>query len=175
MLRIAITGPESSGKTTLARAISEHYNISFVPEFARTYLEKREGKYVQLDLDNIAQGQFKRLISSEDSIVISDTDFSVLEIWSQYKYKNTSDLIKKIARKQMFDLHILCSPDIPWEEDPLRENQNTREELFELYKESLNRYNKNFIVVNGTPKNRLEKSLQAIDNIIKFNVGLHYL
>ena len=163
MLRIAITGPESSGKTTLAKALSEHYAVSYIPEFARTYLEETEGKYEQSDLDTIAQGQLKSLVSSKDNIVICDTDFSVLEIWSEYKYKNTSELIKKLVRKELFDLHILCSPDIPWEEDSLRENQNSREELFELYKESLNRYNKNFIVVNGSAKNRLEKSLQAID------------
>ena len=167
MLRIAITGPESSGKTTLAKALSEHYNISFVPEFARTYLEKTEGKYEQLDLDNIAQGQLKSLNSAEDSIVISDTDFSVLEIWSQYKYKNTSELITKLVQKELFDLHILCSPDIPWETDLLRENPNSRDLLFELYCESLNCYNKNFIVVNGIAKNRLEKSIQAIDALIK--------
>ena len=167
MLRIAITGPESSGKTTLAKALSEHYNISFVPEFARTYLEKTEGKYVQLDLDNIAQGQLKSLISAEDSIVISDTDFSVLEIWSQYKYKNTSELINKLVQKELFDLHILCSPDIPWEADILRENPNSRDLLFELYSVSLNSNNKNFIVVNGSAKNRLEKSIQAVDPLIK--------
>ena len=167
MLRIAITGPESSGKTTLAKALSEHYNISFVPEFARTYLEKTEGKYEQLDLDNIAQGQLKSLISAEDSIVISDTDFSVLEIWSQYKYKNTSELINKLVQKELFDLHILCSPDIPWEADLLRENPNSRDLLFELYSKSLNSNNKNFIVVNGSAKNRLEKSIQAVDPLIK--------
>lgn len=167
MLRIAITGPESSGKTTLAKALSEHYNISFVPEFARTYLEKTEGKYKQLDLDIIAQGQLKSLISAEDSIVISDTDFSVLEIWSQYKYKNTSELINKLVQKELFDLHILCSPDIPWEADLLRENPNSRDLLFELYSKSLNSNNKNFIVVNGSAKNRLEKSIQAVDPLIK--------
>ena len=163
MLKIAITGPESSGKTTLCSSLSEHYTISFIPEFARTYLEETEGKYKQLDLDTIAQGQLNKLVSCDETIVICDTDFSVLEIWSEYKYKNTSELIKNLVSKELFDLHILCSPDIPWEEDPLRENQNTREELFELYKESLNRNNKNFIVVNGSAKNRLEKSLQAID------------
>ena len=167
MLRIAITGPESSGKTTLAKALSEHYNISFVPEFARTYLEKTEGKYKQLDLDIIAQGQLKSIISAEDTIVISDTDFSVLEIWSQYKYKNTSELINKLVQKDLFDLHILCSPDIPWEADLLRENPNSRDLLFKLYSKSLNSNNKNFIVVNGSAKNRLEKSIQAVDPLIK--------
>jgi len=62
-------------------------------------------------------------------------------------------------------LHILCSPDIPWEEDELRETPNSRAQLFELYKESLQQHNKNFIVVSGSPQNRIEKSLQALEII----------
>jgi NadR type nicotinamide-nucleotide adenylyltransferase len=167
MLRIAITGPESSGKTTLSQALSEHFKVAFIPEFAREYLEKTNGKYEQLDLDKIAQRQFKSLVSSENNIVICDTDFSVLEIWSHYKYKKVSELINKLVSDKLFDLHILCSPDIPWEADVLRENPNSRDLLFELYKESLTQNNKHFIVVNGSPKNRLEKSLLAIDALIK--------
>jgi len=167
MLRIAITGPESTGKTTLALALSEYYKVSFIPEYAREYLEKRNGNYEQSDLDTIAKGQFQSLESSLDKVIICDSDFSVLEIWSQYKYKNVSELINLLVGKKLFDLHILCSPDIPWEADPLRENPNSREHLFELYKNSLTQNNKHFIVVNGSPKNRLEKSLAAIDTLIK--------
>ena len=167
MLRIAITGPESTGKTTLALALSEYYKVSFIPEYAREYLEKRNGNYEQSDLDTIAKGQFQSLESSLDKVIICDSDFSVLEIWSQYKYKNVSELIYSLVGKKLFDLHILCCPDIPWETDPLRENQNSREHLFELYKKSLLQNNKHFIVVNGSPKNRLEKSLAAIDTLIK--------
>ena len=167
MLKIAITGPESSGKTTLSQALSEHFKVPFIPEFAREYLEKTNGKYEQLDLDTIAQGQLKSLLSSENNIVICDTDFSVLEIWSQYKYKKVSELINKLVAEDLFDLHILCSPDIPWEADILRENPNSREQLFELYTASLNKHSKNFIVVNGSPKNRIKKSLVAIDTLIK--------
>ena len=54
MIRIAITGPESSGKTTLCQSLSEHFNVDFIPEFARTYLEITDGKYKQPDLDEIA-------------------------------------------------------------------------------------------------------------------------
>jgi len=167
MLRIAITGPESSGKTTLCSFLSQHYNVSYIPEFARTYLEKTQGIYKQLDLDHIAQGQLKSLLSFEDKMAICDTDFSVLEIWSKYKYNNVSEIIRELVNKELFNLHILCTPDIPWEEDPLRENPNTRGELFELYKESLRRHNKNFIVVAGAHKERLKKSLQAIDVHLK--------
>ena len=167
MLRIAITGPESSGKTTLCSLLSQHYNVSYIPEFARAYLEKTQGIYKQLDLDYIAQGQLKSLLSFKDKMAICDTDFTVLEIWSKYKYNNVSEIIRELLNKDLFDLHILCTPDIPWEEDPLRENSNTRGELFELYKESLRRHNKNFIVVAGAHKERLKKSLQAIDVHLK--------
>ena len=167
MLRIAITGPESSGKTTLCSLLSQHYNVSYIPEFARAYLEKTQGKYKQLDLDHIAQGQLKSLLSFKDKMAICDTDFTVLEIWSKYKYNNVSEIIRELVNKELFDLHILCTPDIPWEDDPLRENSNTRGELFELYKESLRRHNKNFIVVAGAHKERLKKSLQAIDVHLK--------
>ncbi|MDG1849646.1 MAG: ATP-binding protein [Flavobacteriales bacterium] len=167
MLRIAVTGPESSGKTTLCAALSAHYSVSCLPEYARLYLEKTKGFYEQKDLDCIAQGQFESVLSSQSKIVISDTDFSVLEVWSQYKYHQVSALIKEFVRKDLFDLHILCSPDIPWEEDPLRESPKSREELFELYKESLNKHNKNFIVVAGAHEERLKKSWQAIDALIK--------
>tara|TARA_B110000902_G_C14101464_1_gene510818 strand:- start:89 stop:595 length:507 start_codon:yes stop_codon:yes gene_type:complete len=167
MLRIAITGPESSGKTNLSLALSEHFKVSFIPEFAREYLEKTKGKYTQEDLDSIAQGQLISLVSCKNKIIICDTDFSVLEIWSQYKYKKVSELINKLVAEDLFDLHIICSPDIPWEVDILRENPNSREELFELYKESLAKHNKNFIIVNGSNKNRLKKSLVAIDALIK--------
>lgn len=167
MIRVAITGPESSGKTTLCRSLSEHLNVSFVPEFARSYLEKTNGEYDQPDLDKIAMGQLERVNSSNSEVVISDSDFSVLEIWSQYKYGSVSTSIQELVKQDLFDLHILCTPDIPWEEDSLRENPNNREQLFELYKDSLSNYGKNFIVVSGSHEGRFEKSLQSIGLLLK--------
>ena len=166
MLKIAITGPESSGKTTLSAALAEHYKVSYIPEFARTYLGKTKGQYQQSDLDIIAQGQLKSLLSFKGQIAIFDTDFSVLELWSKYKYNTVSHYIKKLVTKDYFDLHVLCSPDMPWEPDPLRENPNSRAELFELYKTNLNNYNKNFIIVNGPHEKRLKKTIQAISTIM---------
>jgi len=167
MIRIAITGPESSGKTTLCKSLSEHYKVAFIPEFARAYLEKTAGEYNQLDIDRIAEGQLESLSASIGEINICDTDFSVLEIWSSYKYGNVSDSIQGLVAQDLFDLHILCSPDIPWEADSLRENPDNRDELFELYKVSLKKHNKNFIIVSGEHNNRVEKSLQSIDSILK--------
>jgi NadR type nicotinamide-nucleotide adenylyltransferase len=162
MIKVAITGPESSGKTTLCQSLADHFNVGYIPEFARTYLEKTDGKYTQSNLDEMAQGQLKSILSVLHSITICDSDFSVLEIWSKYKYGNVSDLINEFVKKNIFDLHILCSPDIPWEEDTQRENPNDRDELFELYKASLEIHDKHFIVVSGSHKKRLKESLKNI-------------
>ena len=167
MIRIAITGPESSGKTTLSQSLAEYLNVVFIPEYARSYLEKTNGRYNQSDLDLIAKGQLESISAPQNKIIICDTDFSVLEIWSQYKYGSVSDSIQSIVEQNLFDLHILCTPDIPWEEDSLRENPVNRDQLFELYKESLNRHNKKFIIVTGEHKNRIEKSLHSIDRLLK--------
>ena len=122
MLRIAITGPESSGKTTLCVALAEYYQVSYIPEYARIYLEHIKGQYQSLDLDIIAQGQLDSLLSFKGQIAICDTDFSVLELWSKYKYNRVSDHIQVLVAKDYFNLHVLCKPDIPFEPDPLREN-----------------------------------------------------
>ena len=166
MLRIAITGPESSGKTTLCRLLSEHFKVPFIYEYARTYLENKSGVYKQSDLDFIAKEHLKNILSSSHTVSISDTDFSVLEIWSEYKFKKSSELIKELASQDLFDLHILCRPDIPWVADELRENEHSRYYLFELYKASLTRHRKNFIEVDGSLENRIKKSVQYIEELI---------
>lgn len=162
MIKVAITGPESSGKTTLSVALADHFKIDFIPEFAREFLEHSSGKYDQTDLDIIAKGQLDSIHSKKNELTISDTDFIVLEIWSQYKYGTVSTYINELVQKNVFDLHILCTPDIPWEEDPLRENSNSRNELFDLYLESLIKHNKNFIIVSGDQNERVIKSLKSI-------------
>ncbi|PIQ21323.1 MAG: ATPase, partial [Cytophagales bacterium CG18_big_fil_WC_8_21_14_2_50_42_9] len=57
MLKVAITGPESTGKSTLAQQLAAHYNTMWVPEYARTYISELPGRYTAQDVENIARGQ----------------------------------------------------------------------------------------------------------------------
>ena len=165
VIRIAISGPESCGKSTLASALGEYFKTEFIQEYARTYLSEKKTNYTRDDLDLIAEGQFNSIIANQNKIVISDTDFVVLKVWSEDKFNTCSNKINSLVSQNRFDLHILCSPDIPWQDDPLRENPNNRHELFEKYLEVLERYNKDYIIISGNHNDRLKKSITAIESI----------
>jgi NadR type nicotinamide-nucleotide adenylyltransferase len=160
--KIGITGPESSGKTTLAKQLSDYFNALYIPEFARIYLEENGINYTYDDVIRIAQHQIHSIVSANSSIVICDTESLVLHIWLDVKFKKTPDFIIDSIRANLCDIYILCSPDIPWEADEQRENPNDRAFLFDLYVEYLTRFNLKYIVVRGSKEDRLKQSIEFV-------------
>jgi len=164
-MKIAITGPESSGKTTLTEKLAVKYNARSVPEFARNYLLDRNGIYNQHDLDTIAIGQVNSLEAIQTNFLICDTEMTVIKIWSEFKYKSCSEIILNLYKQQKFDHYFLCYPDIPWEEDPLRENPNDREMLFDIYLNELKKNNIPFTVISGNLETRLKTCEEVIERL----------
>ena len=158
MRKIIVTGPESSGKTTLCKDLSDYFKISFSKEYAREYLQKLGRDYTQEDLIKIAKGQLK----SEQSTQLLDTDLITIKIWSKYKYGNCDKWILEEIEKQKTEnrFYLLCSPDIPWQEDFQRENPNDRDELFAIYKKELERLGHNYFIVEG--EERFQRAIQKI-------------
>ena len=162
MLKIIVTGPESSGKTTLCKELCKHFKVPFAKEFARQYLTNLDKDYTQNDLFEIAKGQ----LASEHNFQLLDTDLITIKIWNKYKYGNCNNWILKQIEKQKSEnrFYILCSPDIPWENDPLRENPINRNQLLKLYKKEIEKLGHNYFLLEG--ENRLEKSISKISNLI---------
>lgn len=151
-LRIAFTGPESTGKSTLANWLSSFLSIPLAPEFARAYLEKSPN-YQYDDLTKIAEGQ---LSLWPDGNLVADTELHVIQIWSQEKYQQVDPLILNALKLQKFDHYFLCAPDIPWVADPLRENPTDRDRLFALYQQEMRAYNRPFTILTGDLQSRQE-------------------
>jgi nicotinamide riboside kinase len=151
-----ISGPESCGKTTLFNALKIHKEFNFLQEQSRLYLDQNGLNYNFDDITQIAIRQ----ITSEDKLakpLICDNDLINLIIWSQEKYKKTDEpILKGVHSYDKSRLYLLCSPDIPWEPDPQRENPFDRERLFDLHISVLNKYNLDFEVISGPHQNRLE-------------------
>jgi nicotinamide riboside kinase len=166
-LKITFTGPESSGKSTLSKAIADHFDAQWFAEYARAYLLQRNGEYSFEDIEKIALNQdHVRTDQEKSGIKIYDTENTVLYIWSTFKYKKCADSIKSLLEKQRFSHYFLCSPvGIPWEEDPLRESPNHREELFELYLAELRKQKGDFTILEGDFEERKEIAISIIEEI----------
>ena len=171
MKKIVCTGPESSGKSTLAQALAQVLNIRRVPEFARTWLEHLGRPYVHEDLKTIAHGQrawenwyCARAIEDGQNEFVCDTDWTVIHIWENYKYQ--SNLICPAHLLDPANLYLLCQPDLPWVHDPLREHPFERELLFQKYEQLLLDIDACYCVVYGaTLEERVNMALEAINGL----------
>ncbi|MFN5417425.1 MAG: AAA family ATPase [Flavobacteriia bacterium] len=166
MLRIGIIGPESSGKSELSKALAKSYSCDWIPEYAREYLENLNRPYSFEDLEEIARKTFDLIQSCENSnsFCFIDTELIVMKVWSEFKYKKCSDFIIDHILKQKIDFYLLCFPDIPWEYDPLRENENDRMELFNIYENELKTYDFPYFVVRGDLNNRIKSCQDILNN-----------
>jgi len=167
MFKIAITGPESTGKSTLAEALAKYFGTEYIPEYSRTYLENFEGRYSEDDVVEIAKGQHKLIVEKKEysqNILIADTEIIVCKIWVEYVFKHSNATINNILKEQDFDLYLLCDIDLPWTYDPLRENPNPeeRKELFEIYRNTLTQMNLPFEIVRGNDEERISNAINII-------------
>lgn len=163
-MRIAVTGPESSGKTTLSVQLANVLNAKWVEEYAREYLMNLGRDYDFNDLRVIASGQFSKWeeLHSEEWL-ICDTDMLVMKVWSEFKYGEVDPSILELVDKQQFDLFLLCKPDLPWEEDPLREHPEQRDELYSIYLRELESRSLPFRIIEGAEQERLSQALKFIE------------
>ncbi|MFX0556352.1 DUF4301 family protein [Maribacter sp. CXY002] len=174
ILKVVLFGPESTGKTTLSEQLARHYNTVWVPEYAREYLQNKwnnERKTCEPDdLLPIAKGQMvleNNLTKKATKILICDTDLLETKVYSEAYYVGDCDpILEKYALENTYDLYLLTYIDIPWEADDLRDKPNEREEMFTYFKQTLIKYNRNFIILKGNKKDRLKKSITHIDNLL---------
>lgn len=166
-MKLVITGPESSGKTTLAKAFAQQKNALYVEEYARQYLQQLQRPYNFEDVLAIAKGQLKleeQAQQRSNGLIVLDTGLLVCKIWQAYKYGNVSPWIEAAFEQRPYQLYVLCSVDIPWEYDPLREHPEQRSELFDLYHQALLVSGKQFCIVNGSVEQRIAQIEKALTN-----------
>lgn len=172
IIKIAIFGPESTGKTTLATQLAEYYKTVWVPEFARDYLQEKldSGRGI-CDIDDmlpIAYGQTK--LENESALIANkylfcDTNLMVTKVFSELYYNFCDSLLDKAARTHQYDLFFLTDIDVPWEDDGLRDSPDGRETVFEVFKQSLIDNKKPFITISGDKETRLKKAVTIIEDL----------
>lgn len=164
--RIAVTGPESTGKSMLAEQLAGHYGTVWVPEFARAYLDNLGRPYREEDIPEIARGQFRAehdLAAIASGYLFCDTELLVTKIWSEVKYGRCHPWITETMALHPHDLYLLCDIDLPWEFDPLREHPDLRGYLFGLYRDELEARGWPYAVISGLGAQRLRNAIGVIE------------
>jgi NadR type nicotinamide-nucleotide adenylyltransferase len=164
--RIAITGPESTGKSQLAEALALHYATVWVQEYARNYIERLNRPYTYDDILIIAREQLKNendTARNANQLLFCDSDFTVTKIWCEFKYQKCHAWIIDQFKSHQYDLYLLCDVDIPWEPDPQREHPEHRNILFSYYKNELASAHYNFRIVSGMGEKRLNNAIRFIE------------
>tara|TARA_R110002050_G_scaffold110892_3_gene223601 strand:+ start:10808 stop:11371 length:564 start_codon:yes stop_codon:yes gene_type:complete len=174
IIKIVMFGPESTGKTTLSEQLARYYNSVWVPEYAREYLQNKwneERKTCEpKDLLPIAEGQMileNKLAKKANKILICDTDLLETKVYSEAYYIGHCDpILEKYALENSYDLYFLTYIDIPWEEDDLRDKPLEREKMFQYFKDTLDKYNRKYVLLKGDKNTRLKTAIQHINKLL---------
>lgn len=165
MIKISITGPESSGKSWLSSTLAQVFGCPWVPEFARQYLIDINRPYTLEDVVYIAQMQRqaeREAASTNPPVLFCDTDMIVCKIWCEVKYGFCPPEILRLRHEDDYHLYLLTNIDLPWTYDPLREHPHFRRELFEMYHQELTQAAHPFELVSGMHGQRLEAAVNAL-------------
>lgn len=180
--KVVVIGPESTGKSTLCKQLAEHYNTTWVQEYAREYLLKNGTDYSYENLLDIAKGQIeneelgirnweatnKSEIVNLKSTIFIDTDMYVMKVWSEFVFDKCHHWILNRIAERKYDLYLLCNIDMPWVKDELREYPDLvrRQKLYCYYKDILINQNVPWVDISGNYEERLAKAILATDTLL---------
>jgi NadR type nicotinamide-nucleotide adenylyltransferase len=166
--KIVVTGPESTGKSTLCEQLAANHNTQWVPEFAREYLMNLGRPYTYDDLLIIARGQLRqeeRIVASlQTPLVFIDTDMYVMKVWCEYVFGKCHSFILDEIVNRKYDLYLLCNTDLPWVADELREypDLESREQLYHMYKDIMINQSTPWFDISGNYEERLRKAMSIV-------------
>lgn len=169
-MRIVLTGAESSAKSTLTRQLGERLGLPYALEFARFYLEKHGPDYDYEQLRAMARlhCEYQRVqVLPAAPLGIFDTDLINYKIWAEVVFGKCPGEIAERIRQESGHIYLLCAPDLPWEPDPLRENPNDREWLFELHRKEIELLGRPYEIIRGTGEERLACAEAALKRLLK--------
>jgi len=168
ILKIAVVGAESTGKTWLCERLAAHYNTVWVPEYAREYFNDSDiYNYTLEDLVIIAKKQLElesRLTAKANRFLFCDTTFITLKIWAELEFKQTPEFITTQLKACKYDHYFITDNSLPWEADSQRQNKHSRDLLFEMNLQEVKKMNCGFSIVTGENEARLNSAVTIIDN-----------
>jgi len=170
LVKIAIVGPESTGKSTLSKALASHFDTIVVPEFAREYCKGLNRNYTLEDEVNIFNGQLlleKQMTPfARNNILVCDTMVLTVKIWCDHLFGHTPETILSELKNQSYDLYLLMDIDLPWEDDELRDFPNLRSHFMEVWHKELKEIKANYTLISGLEAHRFQNALTVVNSFL---------
>ncbi len=169
LTKIAVVGPESTGKSTMAKYLAKKMNTVCIPEYARYYCQNLNRQYTLQDEVNMFYGQLaleEALIPlAQNNVLIADVTIMTIKIWCDHLFGDTPLEVKDEINKRKYDLYLLMDIDLPWEDDPLRDFPEQREHFMQIWEKELVAIQANYRVISGLGEERLINGWQATQNL----------
>jgi NadR type nicotinamide-nucleotide adenylyltransferase len=169
VIRVVLTGSESTGKTTLADQLARHYDADLVPEFVRSYAEERGGAIEFSDHGPIARGQMSledAHIARDARLIVQDTDLLSTVVYCKHYFGQCPPWIEEAAASRRPDLYLLCEIDLDWIADGVRDRGHMRDEMQRLFRDAVRASGVPMATITGIGGERLERAVDAIDALL---------
>ncbi len=172
--RICVLGAESTGTTTMAQALAQHYQTVWVPEYGRQYwIEKMrrpdDHTWRTNEFIHIANEQSRledEAARSANRLLICDTDAFATSVWHERYIGHRAPEVEAIAAPRRYALTFLTDVDIPFVQDGTRDGEHIRHAMHQRFKERLAEANRPYILLSGPHPERLARAIVAIDTLL---------
>lgn len=169
VLRIVLTGSESTGKTTLARDLAAHFGTRWVPEQSRSYAERVRRELKADDVGPIASEQITaedaalaEAIRRRDRWLFLDTDLLSTVVYARHYYGSCPAWIEAEAHARRGDLYLLADVDLPWQPDAVRDRPRARDQLHAEFRSALSEFKAESCEVRGIGDVRLQAAIDCL-------------
>ncbi len=172
--RVVLTGPECTGKTTLARALAAQLDAPWVAEASRAYAESHAGPLTADDVEPIARATRDALQRASNApVLVADTDLVSTMVYARHYYGSCPVWVEAECRAQLADLYLLCAPDLPWVADGVRDRpgDSARAAMHGAFADALDALGARVVRIEGTGDARAAAAWHAVRDAAPTTVG----